>query len=123
MAAVSPRKARRLPSGVPRRPRGGLARGGPDAPAGGEGGGPPLRLGPERTESGPDGDWVVRAVPGAAATKNYRCPGCDQEIRAGVAHVVVWPAFMPGVAGRRHWHRTCWDKRLQRRAPARRGRR
>ena len=39
----------------------------------------------------PDGDWMVRQVPGAAATKTYRCPGCDQEILPGVAHVVVWP--------------------------------
>jgi hypothetical protein len=66
---------------------------------------------------------VVRAVPGAAATKTYRCPGCDQEIPAGTAHVVVWPAFTSGVTDRRHWHRVCWERRLQRRAPARRGRR
>ena len=122
---VSPRRARRLPSGMPRRPRGGVPRDRPGAP-GGDGGPdepPPLRLGPERTESAPDGDWVVRPVPGAAATKPYRCPGCDQEILAGAAHLVVWPAFTPGVAGRRHWHRACWERRLQRRPPPRRGRR
>ncbi len=122
--AVSPRKARRLPPGMPRRPRGGVPWVRPAAGEGdGAGEGPPLRLGPERTEAGPDGEWVVRAVPGASATKTYRCPGCDQEIPAGTAHVVVWPAFTPGVTERRHWHRACWERRLQRRAPARRGRR
>src|SRR6266516_3845487 len=41
-----------------------------------------VRRAPEKTrpdpvdqvESWPDGDWVVRPVPGAAATKLYRCP-------------------------------------------------
>ena len=45
-----------------------------------------------RVEAGPDGyDHEVR--PGFAApraTKAYRCPGCDHEIRSGTAHVVVW---------------------------------
>ena len=68
LIAVSPRKTRR--------PR-------PAAPA--------APLGPERIEEWPDGDWVVRPVPGAAATKAYRCPGCDQELYPGTAHVVVWP--------------------------------
>jgi hypothetical protein len=64
------------------------------------------------TESHPDGDWIVRAVTGDAATKTYRCPGCDQEIRPGVAHVVAW---RPGDEGnRRHWHRPCWTARLRR---------
>lgn len=126
---VSPRKARRLPAAMPRRPRGGIPRGGnPRGRAGsaGEaetGEGQPLRLGPERIESGLDGEWVVRGLPGAAATKTYRCPGCDQEILPGIAHVVVWPAFTPGVTERRHWHRGCWERRLRRRPPARRGRR
>ena len=53
---------------------------------------PAAPLGPERIEQWPDGDWVVRPVPGAAAVKAYRCPGCDQEIYPGTAHVVVWPA-------------------------------
>src|SRR5215831_16250290 len=83
VTAVSSCKARRLPASVFRKPRGGVLRGwtgGPDG-SGGEGGAdvPALRLGPERTESAPDGDWVVRPVPGAASTKAYRCPGCDQE--------------------------------------------
>jgi hypothetical protein len=107
---------------MPRRPRGGLPRGRPGG-GGDPDGAPALRLGPERTESGPDGDWVVRPVPGEASAKTYRCPGCDQEILAGAAHLVVWPAFTPGVAERRHWHRACWERRLQRRTPPRRGRR
>jgi hypothetical protein len=115
---VSPRKSRRLPAGIPRRPRGGLPRARPGADGheadGEDSGSPALRLGPERIESGPDGDWVVRAVPGDAATKTYRCPGCDQEIRPGTAHVVVWPAYTPGLAERRHWHSPCWQGRLHR---------
>jgi hypothetical protein len=125
VTAVSPRKARRLPAGMPRKPRGGVPRGRPGAPAGnGQDGGqdvPALRLGPERLESGPDGDWLVRLVPGAAATKTYRCPGCDQEITPGTPHLVSWPAHTPGVAERRHWHARCWERRLRRHAPRRRG--
>jgi hypothetical protein len=116
--AVSPRKSRRLPAGIPRRPRGGLPPARPGASGQSEDG-PELRLGPERTESASDGDWVVRAVPGAAATKTYRCPGCDQEIRPGTAHLVVWPADTPGLTERRHWHRPCWDGRLRRHARGR----
>ena len=55
----------------------------------------------ERAEAWPDGDWVVRPVTGAAATKTYRCPGCDHEIVPGVAHVVAWPAVGAGPDDRR----------------------
>jgi hypothetical protein len=79
-------------------------------------------LGPERVEAAADGDWVVRAVPGALATKLYRCPGCDQEISPGTAHVVVWPAHAPGAEERRHWHRPCWQGRLRRHPQGRPGR-
>lgn len=78
--------------------------------------------GPERTESGGDGDWVVRAVPAAAATKAYRCPGCDQEIPAGVAHQVAWSADWPGADDRRHWHSSCWRARARRAPRVRRSR-
>jgi len=111
---VSPRKARRLPAELPRRPRRGAgrlpapARGGPDGEE------PVIRLGPEQLQSWPDGDWVVRPVPGAAAVKTYRCPGCDQEIRPGVAHVVVWPEQADKAEGRRHWHNPCWQRRPRR---------
>jgi len=48
-----------------------------------------------------------------AAQKAYRCPGCNQEIAAGTAHVVVVPLSEP--AGRRHWHSPCWEHRHTRR--------
>ncbi|PPK69208.1 hypothetical protein V5P93_001587 [Actinokineospora auranticolor] len=77
-------------------------------------------LGDQRVESAPDGEWLVRTVPGAQATKSYRCPGCDQEIRPGVTHVVAWSAEAHGtVEDRRHWHPTCWSAR-GRRGPTRR---
>ncbi|HEY3688363.1 MAG TPA: ATP/GTP-binding protein [Streptosporangiaceae bacterium] len=77
----------------------------PDPPAAGSAGGV------ERVESGPDGDWQVRRITGAAATKTYRCPGCDHEIPPGVAHVVAWQS---DADDRRHWHTPCWTKRLDR---------
>ncbi|HZS19964.1 MAG TPA: hypothetical protein VFA63_03135 [Pseudonocardiaceae bacterium] len=71
-------------------------------------------------ETGPDGDWLVRAVSGEHAVKSYRCPGCDHEIKPGTGHVVVWPAREPGsAADRRHWHTGCWTAR-GRRTPTRR---
>jgi hypothetical protein len=69
------------------------------------------------TQTWPDGDWVVRPIPGAGATKTYRCPGCDQEIWPGVPHVVVWPAQAPGPEERRHWHNSCWQRRPRRAGP------
>ena len=122
VTAVSPRRARRLPAGLPRRPRGGLPPGHPVGEGEEDAENPALRLGPERIEAGPDGDWVVRAMPGEATVKTYRCPGCDQEIQPGTAHLVVWPAYTPGLAERRHWHRPCWDRRMRRHARGRPGR-
>ncbi|HKT03439.1 MAG TPA: hypothetical protein VJT31_28260 [Rugosimonospora sp.] len=83
--------------------------------------GPPLdeglaRRGVQHVQVHADGDWIVRTIPGGAATKTYRCPGCDQEIRPGVAHVVAWPAAEWGDASqRRHWHTGCWQARDRRR--------
>lgn len=63
--------------------------------------------------------WQVRHIPGTAAVKTYRCPGCDQEIPPGVPHLVAWP--LEGLAGfggeqeRRHWHPGCWRARNRRR--------
>jgi len=52
-----------------------------------------------------------------AATKTYRCPGCDHEVPPGMAHVVAWPADdADGLQDRRHWHTGCWRAR-DRRAP------
>ncbi|MGB0969546.1 MAG: hypothetical protein ACPGVG_01090 [Mycobacterium sp.] len=79
-----------------------------------------------RVEVGADGrDYEVRPVPAVSATKAYRCPGCDQEIRPGTSHVVVWPADSgdvlgsQGVEDRRHWHTPCWTQRANR-GPTRR---
>src|ERR1035441_10283733 len=58
---------------------------------GGDGSETTARLGPPQEQEWPDGVWVVRRVPGAAAAKTYRCPGCDQEIIPGTPHMVVWP--------------------------------
>lgn len=66
-----------------------------------------------------DDEWVVRAVTGSAATRAYRCPGCDQEIRPATPHVVAWPAVPDdesALEARRHWHSACWNAR-DRRAP------
>ena len=63
-----------------------------------------------------DGRWIVRSVSGTAATKTYRCPGCNAEITPGTPHVVAWPDT-PGllssspVEERRHWHTSCWQRR------------
>lgn len=68
-------------------------------------------------ESHPDGDWIVQRTTGSAATKSYRCPGCDQLIPPATPHVVAFPAEDPsGVENRRHWHTPCWSAR-DRRAP------
>ncbi len=76
--------------------------------------------GMQRREVHPDGEWFVRRVSGAATDKAYRCPGCDQLVRAGVPHVVAWPADGPrsdaaALEDRRHWHTPCWSARGRRR--------
>ena len=68
--------------------------------------------GPVEVQAAADGEWVVRPVTGAAAAKDYRCPGCDQEIRVGTPHLVAWPADAPDE--RRHWHSPCWHARGRR---------
>jgi len=77
---------------------------------------------PRRVEIGPDGhEYDVRAVAAARAAKTYRCPGCDHEIRSGMAHLVVWPtdSLLGGADDRRHWHTPCWSNRATR-GPTRR---
>jgi hypothetical protein len=44
----------------------------------------------------------------STATKTYRCPGCNQEIRPGVMHVVAWREGEE--SERRHWHTPCWRR-------------
>ena len=81
---------------------------------------------PDTVEEARDGDWVVRSLTGAASTKPYRCPGCDQEIRPATPHVVSWPAYPrdsdldrwdteSAADQRRHWHAVCWRQRDRRR--------
>ncbi len=76
--------------------------------------------GGRRTESAPDGEWVVQQVRGGE--REYRCPGCDQLIPPGTAHLVAWrddDLLGVGVEGRRHWHSSCFGART-RRGPTRR---
>ena len=76
-----------------------------------------VRRGVENTQPWGGVDWSVRMIPATAATKAYRCPGCDHEIAPGVAHVVAWQVDdLTGPDGRRHWHTGCWRAR-ERRAP------
>jgi hypothetical protein len=42
------------------------------------------------------------------ARKEYICPGCNQEIRAGTGHVVVVPLSATDM--RRHWHERCLER-------------
>ncbi len=61
-----------------------------------------------------EGDDVeVRSIQPYQATKAYLCPGCNQDITAGTAHLVVVPITDPDL--RRHWHRGCWNARSHRR--------
>ncbi len=80
----------------------------------------------DAVEEADDGDWVVRPLAGSGASKPYRCPGCDQEIRPATPHVVTWPAYPrdsdldpwdveSAADQRRHWHTTCWRARDRRR--------
>jgi hypothetical protein len=55
------------------------------------------------------GGHEVRVVHG---DKPYRCPGCEQLVRAGTAHFVVVPLDDPDA--RRHWHTGCWRSELRR---------
>lgn len=61
-------------------------------------------------------DYLVRRLTGAASTKPYRCPGCDQLVRQATPHVVAWPAADPDGTDRRHWHTACWRARDRRTA-------
>lgn len=74
--------------------------------------------GSRSVESAVDGQWTVQRVGGSDRT--FRCPGCDQLIAPGTAHLVAWPA--DGMFGeehalgeRRHWHTSCWQARHRRR--------
>lgn len=73
------------------------------------------RQGVQTVQTWSDGDWLVRGVPPTNAVKVYRCPGCQQTISPGVAHIVAWPADGRGdLTDRRHWHSGCWKARDRR---------
>jgi hypothetical protein len=77
----------------------------------------------QRSESWQGEEWAVRNVAGASAVgKRYRCPGCDQEIPSGLAHVVAWPSSYGGVDDRRHWHKACWNAKDRRTSRVQRSR-
>jgi len=96
---VSPRKNRRAPAE--------------------EGSERPISSKNEWTEEHPDGLYRVRALTGSSATKVYRCPGCDHEIRMATPHIVAWldeeEGLHAGADYRRHWHKACWEKKNNRR--------
>ncbi|MBK8445829.1 MAG: hypothetical protein IPL41_03740 [Micropruina sp.] len=63
-----------------------------------------------------DGRWMTQTMPGQAAVKDYRCPGCEHLVTQGTPHVVVWPVepslgSQRAVEERRHWHTSCWARR------------
>lgn len=62
----------------------------------------------------------VRHIHPFQAHKAYLCPGCHQEIPPGMGHKVVVPVHAPDL--RRHWHHSCWERRLTRRPTGRRDR-
>jgi hypothetical protein len=74
----------------------------------------------QRSEEWDGEEWSVRAVAGSAG-KTYRCPGCDQEIRPGLGHLVTWRTWN-GAEDRRHWHSACWNARSRRGVSPRRPR-
>ncbi|MDR1712049.1 MAG: hypothetical protein LBR58_09405 [Propionibacteriaceae bacterium] len=63
-----------------------------------------------------DGRWLVNNMSADRAVKPYICPGCQQTIPRGQAHLVAWPVepsigSTSPVAERRHWHTACWNRR------------
>lgn len=50
----------------------------------------------------------LRHVQPFRASKNYVCPGCNQEVRAGTGHVVIVPLSAADL--RRHWHTPCFER-------------
>lgn len=108
---------------MPRRSHGSLRRERDDdrRPPGsrtGNGGSTAAPLGGRETHQTRDGEFLVRNIPGAAARKAYRCPGCQQQIAIGTPHLVVWPAQDPSwietaAESRRHWHQSCWSRKTK----------
>lgn len=94
-----PRGARRAPSGPGR-----------EAPGAGV---PSGLAGREERYAGQT--WAVRTSRPNDSGRSFLCPGCQQQIASGQAHLVVWPVeAMSGVENRRHWHTVCWQARDRR---------
>lgn len=69
-----------------------------------------------RTVEKADGGWQVQSLPADRAVKEYRCPGCNQSVSEGTAHLVAWRTEAPlgqarAVDARRHWHTSCWERK------------
>ena len=65
-------------------------------------------FGIEIAEQWSDGNWIVRRISGSAATKDYRCPGCDHEIKPATPHTLSY--LERYLDERRHWHTACWER-------------
>jgi hypothetical protein len=65
---------------------------------------------PDVTVAAPPG-YQVRSIQPVKAVKEYRCPGCNHEIKVGTAHLVAWR--IGDEDHRRHWHRGCWDSNVR----------
>ena len=55
------------------------------------------------------GEVDTRRIQPYEALKEYVCPGCNQDIPAGMGHTVAVPREAPDL--RRHWHHACWQRR------------
>lgn len=72
-----------------------------------------IRHGVRRVETKRGSRWVVQPISERNAQKEYRCPGCDQLIPPGQAHLVAWEeesilGSQRALEDRRHWHSHCW---------------
>jgi hypothetical protein len=72
-----------------------------------------LMSGWRRTEHRRGSAWNVQPISAAQSVKVYVCPGCEQDILPGTAHIVAWRADgvlgdAADIASRRHWHLHCW---------------
>lgn len=65
---------------------------------------------PDVVRTAPPG-WHVRIIQPTTAVKEYRCPGCNQEVRAKTKHVVAWREGSEDL--RRHWHTPCWERSVK----------
>lgn len=72
-----------------------------------------LRTGFRRVETKRGNRYIVQPISEKNALKDYRCPGCNQIIPPGQAHLVAWEedsvlGSNAAIENRRHWHNHCW---------------